>query len=309
MVRVHYELMLHCCDRPDGEYASPADDADVYELQSHIDMGFNFIRKHIKVAPHRWYYHTDRLGIMVFQDMPETIHGNGNGATFMAELAAMVKGRRNHPSILAWDLFNEASPSNKIVAEAAAIVNSLDNTRPIDACSGCHSQRQWWPVSNVQDFHTDTMQTTALNASKLTVFAEAHRCGCLPPPSHMWFHNQPVSQACYSVTHGVDCDAASQTYASWANAELDAVRHFGLSGTGYVQNRDMEGVSALWHVCMARHASLRHWCYSVTPRALGAQECNGLLTYDAFPKLNVTPIRAGNFMLKAAHDEMWNSGL
>ena len=46
------------------------------ELTSHKSMGFNFIRKHIKVAPHRWYYHTDRLGILVWQDMPETIHAS-----------------------------------------------------------------------------------------------------------------------------------------------------------------------------------------------------------------------------------------
>ena len=49
--------------------------ADIYELESEKEMGFNFIRKHIKVGPHRWYYHADRLGMMVWQDMPETIHG------------------------------------------------------------------------------------------------------------------------------------------------------------------------------------------------------------------------------------------
>lgn len=60
-------------------------------------MGFNFIRKHIKVAPHRWYYNTDRLGLFIWQDMPETIHASGKSATFMQELEAMVRGRRNHP--------------------------------------------------------------------------------------------------------------------------------------------------------------------------------------------------------------------
>ena len=65
-------------------------------------MGFNYIRKHIKVGPHRWYYHTDRLGIMVSQDMPETIHGSGTAPTFMQELGEMVIGRRNHPSIFLW---------------------------------------------------------------------------------------------------------------------------------------------------------------------------------------------------------------
>ena len=85
--------------------------ADVYELSSHKAMGFNFIRKHIKVGPHRWYYHADRLGFFVWQDMPETIHATGAAPSFMAELGAMVRGRRNHPSIVQWDIFNECSPS------------------------------------------------------------------------------------------------------------------------------------------------------------------------------------------------------
>lgn len=91
----------------------------------------------------------------------------------------------------------------------------------------------------------------------------------------MWFHNLNMADACYSVTKGVDCDAASQTYMPWAESELDQVRFFGLSATGYVQNRDMEG------------------------------ECNGLLTYDAYPKLNNTPIVAGNLLLAQAHAEVW----
>jgi hypothetical protein len=157
-------------------------------------------------------------------------------------------------------------------------------TRPIDACSGCHTQEDWWSLSNVQvsvvegrlskslfskhaytiaqvaepasasvsasayicaccleqDFHTDTFEDEPLNSSLLTAFAEAHRCGCLPPKKHMWFHKLPVADACYSVTKGVDCDSASQTYLPWAKAELDQVKFFGLSATGYVQNRDME---------------------------------------------------------------------
>jgi hypothetical protein len=50
-----------------------------------FDTGRAFLiaGKHIKVAPHRWYYHTDRLGLFIWQDMPETIHGSGGGATFM----------------------------------------------------------------------------------------------------------------------------------------------------------------------------------------------------------------------------------
>lgn len=55
---------------PDGLYTAPTDDALVYDIQKTKDFGFNMIRKHIKVEPARWYTHCDRLGIIVWQDMP-----------------------------------------------------------------------------------------------------------------------------------------------------------------------------------------------------------------------------------------------
>ena len=259
---------------PDGIYSTPDDLADVFELESEKAMGFNMVRKHIKVAPHRWYYHADRIGFFVWQDMPETIHGDGAGATFMAELEAMVKGRRNHPSIVQWEIFNEVTPPLARVRVAVELVRKFDPTRPIDANSGFR-QETWWSTTDVQDFHSDTALPPATNASLLVATSEAHRCGCVPPKQHLWFRHLPLSAACYSVTPGVDCDAASQTFLSWAQNVSDEIKFFGLSATGYVQNRDMEG------------------------------ECNGLLTYDAVQKLNATPIQRGNQLLRDAHAAAW----
>ena len=91
----------------------------------------------------------------------------------------------------------------------------------------------------------------------------------MPPKAHLWFNKLPVADACYSVTRGVDCDQASQTYLPWATAETESIKYFGLSGTGYVQvrlrqvtnrrlapcllifflvqNRDMEGECSAQH--------------------------------------------------------------
>ena len=78
------------------------------------------------------YYHTDRLGILVWQDMPETIHATGSGPTFMSELAAMVKGRRNHPSIIQWDIFNECSPAKETLEKSVQVhSNPAANNGPV----------------------------------------------------------------------------------------------------------------------------------------------------------------------------------
>ena len=55
---------------PDGLYTAPTDAALAFDLQKHKDLGFNMVRKHIKVEPQRWFYHADRLGLLVWQDMP-----------------------------------------------------------------------------------------------------------------------------------------------------------------------------------------------------------------------------------------------
>ena len=97
---------------PDGLYTAPTDEALRYDVEVTKDLGFNMIRKHIKVEPARWYYHCDRLGVLVWQDMPNIGFGpNGPSAEakgqFQAELTRMVDALENHPSIAMWVVFNE----------------------------------------------------------------------------------------------------------------------------------------------------------------------------------------------------------
>ena len=61
---------------PDGLYTAPSDEALAFDIAAAKAMGFNTLRKHVKVEPARWYYHCDRLGMLVWQDMP-----NAAGAT------------------------------------------------------------------------------------------------------------------------------------------------------------------------------------------------------------------------------------
>ncbi len=92
---------------PDGLHTPPSDEAVRAELEQMKKVGFNTVRKHVKVEPERWYYWCDRLGLAVWQDIP-----NGNNPDdpaknqFRKELQAIVDARRNHPSIVLWNLFN-----------------------------------------------------------------------------------------------------------------------------------------------------------------------------------------------------------
>ncbi len=156
---------------PDGLYTAPSEDAILFDIQSMKDMGFNMIRKHIKIEPQRWYYHCDRLGMVVWQDMV-----NGGGAykhwfvtylatvlswknvkvkdvylrllsrkekagrlEFKAEMKKTVELLKGHPSIAAWIVFNEGWGQFQ-TADMGNMVKKLDPTRLIDQASGWFDQ-------------------------------------------------------------------------------------------------------------------------------------------------------------------------
>ena len=152
---------------PDGLYTAPSDEALIFDIQTAKSMGFNLLRKHIKVEPMRWYYHCDRLGMLVWQDMPSGggkyrfstitlplitgIHRRDNRyrafartssqgrAEYMDELEEMVLQLFNAPSVALWVPFNEGwgQFDSTFVMERLRL---LDPTRPVDPASGWHDQ-------------------------------------------------------------------------------------------------------------------------------------------------------------------------
>ena len=154
---------------PIGLYTYPSDEAMIWDIQTAKDMGFNTIRKHMKTEPLRWYYHCDRLGMLVWQDMPSggdrkytplvinvplvsRIHikddkyklfrrTNEQGKEdYYAELGEMIQTLYNCPCIALWCPFNEGWGQFD-AASAAMFVEQLDNTRTIDHASGWHDQK------------------------------------------------------------------------------------------------------------------------------------------------------------------------
>ena len=152
---------------PDGLYTAPSDEALIFDIQTAKSMGFNMLRKHIKVEPMRWYYHCDRLGMLVWQDMLSGggkyrfstitlplitgIHRRDNRyrafartssrgrAEYMDELEETVLQLFNAPSVALWVPFNEGwgQFDSTLVMER---LRALDPTRPVDPASGWHDQ-------------------------------------------------------------------------------------------------------------------------------------------------------------------------
>ncbi len=136
---------------PDGIYTAPTDDALKYDIVAAKNMGWNLLRKHAKVEPDRWYYWTDKLGMLVWQDMP-SMFGGPNGALsdaaktqFDTEWKEIIREHYNSPSIVVWTTFNEGwgqHDTERVVAET----KQWDSTRLVNNASG-------WVDRNVGDIH------------------------------------------------------------------------------------------------------------------------------------------------------------
>jgi Glycosyl hydrolases family 2, sugar binding domain/Glycosyl hydrolases family 2/Glycosyl hydrolases family 2, TIM barrel domain len=152
---------------PDGLYTAPTDDALKFDLEQIKALGMNFVRKHAKVEPARWYYWADKLGLMVWQDMPSLDVSldipvgpapdpvPAGKANFEKELSAMVDQLRSVTSIVGWVPFNEGWGEYD-TARIANAVKAEDPTRMVNANSGvnCCKSRGDSRAGDVYDDHT-----------------------------------------------------------------------------------------------------------------------------------------------------------
>ena len=151
----------------DGLYTPPADEAMVWDIQTARDMGFNMLRKHIKIEPLRWYYHCDRLGIIVWQDLVSCfqrwqtltmqvlpflgVHlkdrpsgrlgraGEAGRRQFLRDMEDTVDLLYNCVCLGLWVPFNEGWGQFDSQT-AVQVIQSVDKTRTIDPASGWHDQ-------------------------------------------------------------------------------------------------------------------------------------------------------------------------
>lgn len=262
---------------PESLMTAPSDEAMAFDIRQALDMGFNLLRKHIKVAPERWYYLCDRMGMMVLQDMPSG--GGPWNASFVnskpnlrrrtwdgvpddtpanqAKMSAddpvyqeewrqtcsqTIRTLGNHPSIIGWTLFNEGWGQFN-AADAYARAAELDPTRPINAASG-------WFDQGVGDFHSvhNYFRSLELYPDRAAARHPDARTACNTTGSRAELLSEFGGFACAESDY-----ADIEQWRATVRRELataDALGPEGLTGYVFTQIADVEG------------------------------ECNGLLSYD-----------------------------
>lgn len=176
---------------PDGIYTAPSDEALRYDLQEHKDLGFNMVRKHIKVEPQRWFYWADKLGLLVWQDMPSMDTGkvpDGPARTqWEAEYRNIIDQHRSSPSVVMWVNQNEGWGQYD-QARIADEVKVQDPSRLVDNMSGVNS------CGSVDGGNGDVVDNhiyvgpgnTAPSATRAAVLGEFGGLG-YKVPGHEWY--------------------------------------------------------------------------------------------------------------------------
>ena len=232
---------------PDGLYTAPTDEALKYDIQKTKDFGFNLIRKHVKVEPARWYTHCDRLGILVWQDMPSG--GDSprwqsqqyfNGVEFLRPEESETNYRREwkeiidlvspNPSVICWVPFNEAWGQFK-TKEIADWAKSYDPSRLVNPASGGNH----YPVGDMLDLHNYPNPKMYLyDGQRPTVLGEYGGIG-LAVDGHLWANDKN-----WGYVQFKDSKAVTDEYVKYGEQLLKLINS-GFSAAIYTQTTDVEG--------------------------------------------------------------------
>lgn len=174
---------------PDGLYTAPTDEALRYDMEVARKLGFNLVRKHIKVEPQRFYYWADRMGVLLWQDMVSgdvtgewgTARNANSARQFEVELARMIDALSNHPSILIWVIFNEGWGQYD-TERLTAWLKARDPSRLVIGASGFVD----YGTGDIRDVHAYPGPTGApFEENRALVLSEFGGLG-LPVEGHIW---------------------------------------------------------------------------------------------------------------------------
>jgi len=251
---------------PDGIYTAPTDKALRYDIEMTKKLGFNMARKHVKIEPERWYYWCDKLGLLVWQDMPSGDKYIGDkdpdikrspesAAEFESELTALVEDHENHPSIVMWVPYNEGW-GQWDTPRIVNMIKKLDPTRLVDNTSGWTDRG----VGDVNDMHKYPGPGAPEPESKrAAVLGEFGGLG-LPIRGHTWQDEKNWGYRSYT-----NSATLTSAYLDLVDKLFPLISEKGLSAAVYTQTTDVE------------------------------IEVNGLMTYDReLVKMDLDKIAAAN---------------
>ncbi len=236
---------------PDGLYTAPTDEALRFDIEKTKELGFNMIRKHVKVEPARWYYYADSLGILVWQDMPSGDLGNRwdnrpgiygratdkdrtpeSEKIYRSEWKAIMDAVNFFPSIVVWVPFNEAWGQFK-TDEITKWTMEYDPSRLVNSASGGN----FHPVGHIIDLHNypDPAMPEAkiFGAKQVLVLGEYGGLG-LPLDGHTWQQKDNWGYQSFK-----NADELFKVYNGFCDRLKDLIQH-GLSAAVYTQTTDVE---------------------------------------------------------------------
>ncbi|MFB7543109.1 LamG-like jellyroll fold domain-containing protein [Streptomyces zaomyceticus] len=255
---------------PDGLYTQPSDKALSFDLEAHKKLGFNAVRKHIKVESDRWFYHADRLGLLVWQDFVSgDLKDDAGHQAFVDQGREMMRQHHDSPSVIGWTVFNEGwgEWDREETGRIAESVKAADPSRIVNAHSGvnCCNSKGDSGKGDIIDHHDYNNTDPAYPDHRAALDGE-HGGFTLRVPGHMWPGAPTV------IYSGVaDKEALTRKYVE--NTEKFYLEAAGaeLSGSVYTQISDLEN------------------------------ELNGLYTYDRREiKVDPARVRAINLKVVAA---------
>ncbi|THF84327.1 glycoside hydrolase family 2 [Deinococcus sp. KSM4-11] len=255
---------------PDGLYTAPSDAALKFDLVKHKQLGFNMVRKHIKVEPQRWYYWADKLGLLVWQDMPSMMTEQpvtpGAANEFVRQYRRIIDQHRSSPAIVTWVNQNEGW-GQFAQAPLAAAVKRWDPSRLVDNmsginCCGAHDGGN----GDLADWHVYIGPSSpSPSVRRAAVLGEFGGLG-LRVPGHEW---SPVTSFSYEMQ--ASPGDLNRRYLGLVDSLRPMIANAGLSAAIYTEITDVEG------------------------------EVNGLLTYDRqVMKVDAPRLRAAHRALIAA---------
>ena len=244
---------------PDGLYTPPSDEALKYDILVAKKLGFNAIRKHIKVETARWYYHCDKLGMLVWQDMPSAMNpqqkikwkpgqyvDDHNAlpkdwlGLYQRELQAMIDTLYSHPCIIMWVLFNESWGQSN-TTEFTTWINSYDPTRLINPASGGNHTANDGDIVDSHNYPEPKIRY--FESMKANVIGEFGALHC-PVKNHIWSDKKTYGFGKFETQQQMHAQ-----YDDYADTIIELMK-IGLCGAMYFELYDVE------------------------------QEANGIMTYD-----------------------------